>query len=278
MTEPLPKSWWVLKENKITEDDSLEEIQRKQLYSRLCAHKKPYFFQFNYNHLKTEYDTFMKNVRSNAISQYKKDLDILINEYKNNKLTDENEIKFMKDFYYKLPLDMSHGTMNRICWAIEREFNGVDIFKDVSFDYSILKSGVEYDKHIYEIIKHICTSYKSSMQLAKKRAVLSCGSDEENEWQSVDIILQNLIESLHASCSNEEELCDILVDLCYRDGVSKQILWTTCGEVIVERLLQSHDYKMTYPKKSDNGDFWCQGVQYIMTEVQVKGGELCERI
>lgn len=278
VTEPLPKSWWVMKENRVTDGDSEEEIAKKQLYATLCADKKPYFFAYNYSNLKTEYDTFMRNVRSNSVSLYKKDLDVMIEEYNNGELVDENEIRFMQDYHYRLPLDRSAGTMNRICWAIEKDLDGIDMFKDVAFDYSVLKSDENYDEQNYNIVKHICTSYKLNVQLAKKRAMLNCDTDEESDWQNVDIILQNLVENLHSNCSNEEELCDILADLCYRDGVSKQIFWKACGDIVVNRLLKSHNYKLSYPKKSEDGDFWCKGVRYVMTEITVEGGDKYEEI
>ena len=63
-----------MKENKINEDDSPEEVERKKMYAKLCANKKPYFFAYNYSYLKTEYDAFIKNAQSNAMSLYKKDL------------------------------------------------------------------------------------------------------------------------------------------------------------------------------------------------------------
>lgn len=271
VTEPLPKSWWVMKENRINDDDTEEEVKRKKIYAKLCAHKKPYFFAYNYTSLKTEYDAFVKTAQSNAVSLYKQDLDILICKYNNGELTDENEIRFVNNFYYKLPLDRSKSTMNRICWAIEEHFDGVDLFKDVEFDYSILKNGAEYDQKTFDLIKHICNDYKPSVALAKKRAAIGEDYEEDDEWQSVDVLLQNLVESLQSCCSNQEDLCNILVDLCYRDGASKQILWKACGDVVINRLLKTHGYKMTYPQKSDNGEFWCQGVQYIMRDVIVGG-------
>lgn len=279
VTEPLPKSWWEMKENRIKKDDSPEEIEHKKLYAKLCANKKPYFFAYNYSHLKTEYDTFIKTARNNSISLYKKDLDDFIAEYENNQLNDENEIMFMENYFYKLPLDRSKSTMNRICWAIEKEFDGVDLFKDIKFDHSILKSGIEYDKNTFEIIRHICKSYKPNLQLAKKHAATSFDcSGEDNDWQSVDIILQNLVENLHSNCPNEEELCEILIDLCYENNISKQILWKTCGDIIIQRLLKSHDYKIKYPYKNDDGEFWCQGVMYSTKEISVEDGEMCEKI
>lgn len=275
VTEPLPKSWWIMKENKINPDDEPEIIEKKKLYAKLCADKKPYFFAYNYTSLKTEYDTFVKNARSNAVSLYKKDLDIMLDEYNNNLLTNENEIRFVKNFYYKLPLDMSKSTMNRICWKIEDEFDGVNLFKDVEFDYSILKSGVKYNEQTFKIIKHICDSYKPNVQLVKKRVFLS-DEDNEEDWENVDVILKNLAENLYGYCSNADELCDILVDLCYGGNVSKQILWKTCGDVIIQRLLQSHNYKMSYPQKNNDGDFLCQGVRYTMKEIIVKDGDIHE--
>jgi hypothetical protein len=278
VTEPLPKSWWVMKENRINENDSPEEIKRKTMYAKLCANKKPYFFAYNYSSLKTEYDSFIKNAKSNAVSLYKKDLNQLIIEYENGILSDENEIKFIQNFYYKLPLDRSKSTMNRICWAIEREFDGVDMFSDVVFDYSILKNDLEYDPKMRSLIKHICNVYKPSVLLAKKNAASQYDSEIEEDWQSVDILLQNLVENLHSNCPNEDDLCNILVDLCYADNISKQVLWKACGDVIINRLLKSHEYKMSYPQKAKDGEFWCQGIQYTMKEIVVKDGDKDETV
>jgi hypothetical protein len=278
VTEPLPKSWWVMKENRINDDDSPEEIERKTMYAKLCANKKPYFFAYNYSSLKTEYDSFIKNAQSNAVSLYKKDLDRLIMEYENGILKDENEIRFMRNFYYKLPLDRSKSTMNRICWAIEREFDGVDMFKEVIFDYSILKNNLTYDQKTFDLVKHICNSYKPSVLLAKKNAASQYDNEIEEDWQNIDILLQNLVEALHSNCPNEDDLCNILVDLCYGGNISKQILWKACGDVIINRLLKSHGYKMSYPQKAKDGEFWCQGIQYTMKEIVVKDGDKDETV
>ena len=94
----------------------------------------------------------------------------------------------------------------------------------------------------------------------------------------MDILLQNLVENLHTNCTNENELCDILVDLCYGGGVSKQILWKACGEILIERLLKKNNYKMSYPQRTTHGEFWCQGVQYTMKEIIVKEDESDETV
>lgn len=273
VTEPLPKSWWDNAENRIKDDDTPEEIERKQLYSKLCASKKPYFFAYNYIFLKKEFDDCTKTARSNAIALYGKTLSEMLDLYENNALDDENETKFIKDYLYKLPLDMSKSTMNRICWAIEREFDNIDLFADVYFDHNILKSGHDYDSKLYEIIKYICKAYKSNTRLAQKRAATYIGTDAEDEWWSADMILRKLIEDLEVQCPSADELCDILIDLCYRDGMPKSILWTASGDIIYERLLKQHNYQISYPQKNDNGDFWCQGKRYSMREITIREGD-----
>lgn len=266
-TEPLPKSWWTPKENVIKDDDSPEEIRRKKLYMEICASKKPYFFGYNYLGLKKEYDTYRKNDEENSMAMYKMPLDVLLDRYENGQLDDEMAIKFAENHLKYCNLDMSKSTMNRICWAIEDEFDDVDLFRDVYFDYNILKSGKEYDKKTYDSVKLICKSYKPNIKLAVKRAVYEIPSEQEEQYADIDMILHKLIEDLYHQCNDMEMLCDILVDLCYGERFNKQILWSACSDEILNRLLKSHDYQMTYPQKDVNGDFWCQGVRYSMATI-----------
>ena len=68
--------WYVWSANKIDyENDSEEEIERKKFNQKICAHKKPYFFQYNYLSLKRDYDKYVNVAQENAISIYKKTLD-----------------------------------------------------------------------------------------------------------------------------------------------------------------------------------------------------------
>jgi hypothetical protein len=59
--------------------------------------------------------------------------------------------------------------MNRICWAIEDEFDGVDLFDNVDFDYSNYKSNIEYAVEDYELIKAKCNIYKQKKREINKK-------------------------------------------------------------------------------------------------------------
>ena len=48
-------------------------------------------------------------------------------------------------------------------------------------------------------------------------------------------------------CNNEEQLCNIVLDLCYQKNTSKQFAWDVCGDLIIQRLLQKNNYIINYP-------------------------------
>ena len=61
----------------------------------------------------------------------------------------------------------------------------------------------------------------------------------------------NAIES-----TNEDELCDIVLDICYTKEKSKQFAWDICGTVILKNLLNKNHNIINYPKMvSEDGDF-----------------------
>ena len=173
----MPKSWYIFKENIVKNDDSDEIIKQKMLNQRLCAAKKPYFFGYNYPTLKQEYDAYVRDTNEHIESIIGKNIRDLL---KNDGNLPENEQKILEFYKNHLPLDVSPSTMNRICWAIEDEFDGVDIFENVDFDYSIYKSGIDYSEEDYELIKLKCNTFKQKKREINKKRFSKDNDDEEN--------------------------------------------------------------------------------------------------
>lgn len=86
-----------------------------------------------------------------------------------------------------------------------------------------------------------------------------------------------LEQNINGVVPNKKMQCDILIDLCYKDGINKQVVWTICGDTIVDNLLKRNNNIIRYPKKCENGDFWCCGNQFSM-ETLVYGGEKDEEL
>lgn len=265
--------WYVWSANKIDYDnDSEEEIERKKFNQSICAHKKPYFFQYNYLSLKRDYDKYVKISNENAISIYKKTLYEMLHS---ENLTAE-EKRFIENYKRKLPLDESPSVMNKICWAVEKATDDLNFYNSSGYSCYNLSSSVMYNKEIYDVIKVICDNYRSSIKKESKN-ILTNNENSSEFAQNTSEVLDYYTKEMHIQCPNEEVLCDILIDLCYgntkKEKYSQEILWAACGNVIIDRLLKSHNYKMRYPVKSDNPDFICCGTGFIMQEIIYKDGD-----
>ena len=265
--------WYVWSANKIDYDnDSEEEIERKKFNQSICAHKKPYFFQYNYLSLKRDYDKYVKISNENAISIYKKTLYEMLHS---ENLTAE-EKRFIENYKRKLPLDESPSVMNKICWAVEKATDDLNFYNSSGYSCYNLSSGVMYNKEIYDVIKVICDNYRSSIKKESKN-ILTKNENSSEFAQNTSEVLDYYTKEMHIQCPNEEVLCDILIDLCYgntkKEKYSQEILWAACGNVIIDRLLKSHNYKMRYPVKSDNPDFICCGTGFIMQEIIYRDGD-----
>lgn len=251
----MPKTWYIKAANHIKSDDSEEIIAKKEFYSRICSNKKPYFFMYNYTNLKTEYDNYMSAKDTDAYLKFGKSLE----ELKNSLNLNENEQDFMEIFYKYIPLDTSPGTINRICWAIEKEFDGSKPLNSVDFDYSILKSDVKYAKKDYNAVFEIYKEFNSIMKDFSKNNY----NGEENYTDRCAIIT-HFKEQCDALNLSSEVLCNIIVDICYSTNKSKQFAWDICGEQIIQNLLKRNGNVFSFPVQDKNGDFEFKGDRYSM--------------
>jgi hypothetical protein len=219
--------------------------------------------------LKQEYDAYVRDTDDHIQSITGKNVRELL---KNDGNLPENEQKILEFYKKRLPLDVSPSTMNRICWAIEDEFDGVDLFENMNFDYEVYKSGIEYAKEDYELIKLKCDVYKQKKREINKKKFVECDDDEESITDQIMKLNADLEENCFSICSNEQVLCEILLDICYKDGLDVNIVWNLCGDVIVKKLL-SKSGAYSYPEQDNNGEFCYGGLKFTMKNVTA-GGEV----
>ena len=264
----MPKNWYIFKENIVKIDDSDEIRAKKMLNQRLCAEKKPYFFGYNYATLKQEYDAFVRDTDEHIQSITGKNIRELL---KNDGNLPENEQKILEFYKKRLPLDVSPSTMNRICWAIEDKFDGVDLFENAKFDYTVYKSGIEYALEDYELIKLKCNAYKQKKREINKKKFAEHDDGMESAADQIAKLNADLEENCLSICPNEQVLCEILLDICYRDGIDVNIVWNLCGDVIVDKLVKK-SRMYSYPEQDPNGEFSYGGIKFSMKNVML-GGE-----
>lgn len=269
---PMPKEWHNYVSNIIKEDDSAEIQQQKSFNQKICAHKKPYFFMYNYDSERINYKKFIEEVNSKSVSLYGLSFEDML---KTDNL-DENINRFAQYCLVKCPIDMSPSTMNRICWRIEKEFGENFSCEDNEFDYGIYKSKNEIQKTSYIEIKSACEKYLTGLKTLNGRKV---NSNEERKMllEDKDRLLETFVEDISSICPNSESLCDILLDICYGDKISKSIVWDVCGDQIIQNMLAKNDYTLTYPERCIDADFWCGGVRFSNKTIKV-GGEKADEI
>ena len=262
IAKPMPKYWYDKSSCNKLPSDTDEQKHFKELCLKIVAENKPYFMKYVYPDLMAKYNKYLKDTNSKCIREFKMSMIDLIN--KPNKTIPE------KDFieYYKklMPVGDNPCTINRIAWLFENTFKSYisEFSKTREFDYSILKSGVEYSRNDYQKIAKLKAEYDDSVkyyqQLANKQRL-----DKDEVSVNRNMMLMKFKSKCEEICPNEKELCDIIVDLCYSSSKSKQFAWDICGEVIIDNLLDKNDRMINYPVlvKSD-GDFEFGGEQFII--------------
>lgn len=162
--------------------------------------------------------------------------------------------------------------MNRIAWLVENSFHDFPKAKTSSknFDYHILKSGLKYSKKDYIKIRDIKKEYdeciKSYQQLAKKQRL-----DKDEIAINRNMILLYFKSQCEIICPNENELCEIILDICYSSNKSRQFAWDICGKTIINNLLKKNDYIINYPVYSNGiGEFEFGGYFFQIHKKKLK--------
>ena len=268
IAKPMPESWYNRRANIVTSDDNEEEVGRKNLDMSIVADKKPYFMIYVYPHLKKEYSLYHKNADFESYTYFDKGVDELETEDEKN-WTDE-EKKFIKYYKILMPVGCNPCVVNRISWLFENEFNGYlsKLNNADVFDYKILKSDTLYSSKNYRQVLQLYNEYIMMMDTLHKRMRVE-------RFDDVNLERKKIVDYVQAEClkvcTNEEELCNIILDICYTKETSKQFAWDICGEQIVKNLLRKNGFELSYPELSDNEstDFTYMGYGFGMKCLEV---------
>lgn len=167
---------------------------------------------------------------------------------------------------------MGGCVMNKICWMFEREFDGF-IGKASSantFDYTILKSGAEYPPALRSTIQHLYDEYNNRlhnyMQFSKYERI-----DEDAVYSTIYGIREEFRRGCERVCSNEAELCDILLDICYHKSTTKSFVWSMCANTIVNNLLAKNGNKISAPVRDEDGDIEFGGDMFSIITKEIGG-------
>jgi hypothetical protein len=84
-----------------------------------------------------------------------------------------------------------------------------------------------------------------------------------------DLLIKNFKEKCFEICSDENELCNILIDICYKSNRTKQFAWDLCWKQIVGNLLVKNHFIVNYPELDGRGNIDFGGYTFTMKQKNV---------
>jgi len=274
----MPRSWYDRHSNKLPEEYSDEDVQARDFNLRIIADKKPYFMRYIYPTLMSQYNTYIKNTRLKCLREFRMDVAELMAIPEDERTAEQSD--FVRYYLGRMPVGMNDCVMNRICRIFEKEFDGYLKlnYSGNSFDTAIMKNGLEYTRNQYMAVSKLYKQHNE--RLMEQVQALKNGRDaelEERAWRASN--LQRIFqEECLKVCSNSQQLCDLVIDICYQRVGTQQFAWDVCGGQIVENLLKRNDYMISYPVQDDCGDILYGGQRFRMVRKRsIYDGDYFER-
>ena len=265
LARPVLKEWYDYKVNKITSNDTEEEIAEKRFNLSILANKKPYFFIYNYDKLKSEFMEYYKP--NNQTCKVKYGLEIHELYKKENKT--EKELEFIRNYEFGSPVNVTPCLCNKIAWMVEDHFRDVSLlYKSEPFDCELLKNpNIKYNIDTYLKVEKIKNEYDKVVQNSLKARIREMGDTfEANEYK--DVLLENFEKELETICVSRDVLCNVLIDVCYGTNKSKSLVWDICGDTMIKNLLSHKGNVLSFPLQSEDGDFTYKGLTFKMEVVE----------
>lgn len=261
VAKSMPKYWYDWFATKPEDGDTDDIIEWKKFQRTIVADKKPYFFQYIYPAERSKWMKYEKNTNTKCIMQFGMTLD----ELKKTESLNKEQQDFLMNYAKRTPLGMAGCTINRICWRIEREFANENMRKVELFDYNLLKSpNANYSRNAYSSILNIYKEYLADRR--KLDSIIHSQKTDDFDRNSMRALLINHFKKkCTVICPDKEKLCNILIDICYKDSNnSKRFVWDICGDVIIDNLLNRANGIINYPAQDENGDFEYCGIRFSM--------------
>lgn len=274
IAKPMPDYWYNLHRCVINDEDSEEDKKEKLKNQKIVAANKPYFMIYIYPKLKSSVKSYLRNTDYKAISKFNKYSIFSVSELEQYEPKTDEMIEYINNYNKYMPVGMNDCVVNKICHIFEKEFDGylTKKYRQPDFDYTIMKSNVGYSVTTFNNVKNIYYTYIDELNAYKKESLIQ---KRESDY---DVAYHRFAEKFRVECekvcTNKEELCDIVLDLCYLKSSTKQFAWDVCGETILRNLLNKNDSTIHIPIHVDkDGDFEYAGEQFKMKAVVIGGNE-----
>lgn len=265
ISKPMPSRWY--DRHAVSSADE-HNSEKRLLDLRILADKKPYFMRYIYPALMSEYQTYIKNTDKKCLREFRIPMTALLAKPA-SELT-QQEAEFISRYHYKMPVGDHGCVMNKICKRFEKIFDSyfAKDEREQPFDYSIMKSNTPYSESQRYAIMRLYEQYIDLVYNYLGEKTLTRISDEDAAARHI-IVTDNFKRECASVCTNSKQLCDIILDLCYKYNYSKRFCWDMCASDIIDNLLNNNGRMIVYPEKDPAGDIEYNGERFTVKTKEV---------
>lgn len=268
IAKPMPIGWYDATVHRYTQETATEEVASKKFHLGILADKKPYFMKYIYPQLMREYNTYISNTKKKCLRKFRLSIEELLSKDPKDLLKDEKI--FIHNYRLKMPVGTNNCVMNKICKRFEEEFDGY-LSKNTSkeaFNHNIMKGESDYANTQYYGILKLYKEYSKRMQdFSIYNSYVRLNEEDVSDARS--LMVNDFSRACRQICSNGDKLCNIIIDICYKNEGSKLFCWDMCGEEIVANLLARNNNVIQFPTQNDEGDIFFCGDRFIMEQIEV---------
>lgn len=257
ISKPMPDYWHDRKSIRRLDDNEVE------FNRRVVADRKPYFMRYIYPSLMREYNSYIGNSNKKSERDYGMSLKELYAVPEAERTQEQKD--FIMFFEMGMPVSTNDCVMNRICRKFEDIFDGYISKKSAgnTFDYNFMRGDGEYTQKQYYAVKNLYEDYNSRVANYRAYALFE-KVDSYDSNREFDDMNDAFIKECSVICSNEDSLCNLVLDLCYKKSSTKRFAWKMSGKSIIDNLLKKNGNTMSYPSLSDDGDIWYGGNRFTV--------------
>lgn len=267
ITKPRPANWFNMRDNMCSDDDSESTKHHKRFDRNICVTKKPYFMIYNYDSLNRDYKKYNEAARTQCRAATHRSLADLIGKGAES----HSDKEFLDAYYDGLNVTVGNCLVNKICAIIENKF-GRQQYRGVGgdFDFSFLKPSDSLASRTET--SRLNALYKIYCESIRRNFISNSQNEDENSIKmQYRLFLEYYRNQCLRICPNVDVLVSTLIDKLYKTNASKKFVWNLFGDVIIEHLLESHNYKISLPvREDDEPEFYYRGVGYKMTQCDLK--------
>lgn len=265
--KPMPKTW-----HDRHAVNKIEDGGTKFFHRDIVANRKPYFMKYIYPSLMKQYNTYIKDTTRNALREFGMTVDeISLLPY--DEMSDRQR-DFLSYYEYRLPVGIGDCVVNRICRKFESSFDGyIKFYNNTNdFDYTVLRTDTEYNQSQFYSVKKVYDEYnrrvRNYMIFAEYEKI------DKTDSQSELSMLKNMFrEECDKICPNEDELFNMLLDLCYCKNTTKKFVWDIFEDKIVSTLLLKNNGIISFPEIDTHGDILYCGNRFKVRQIKIGGSE-----